>query len=63
MSVIHGGGEVNTGGPPDGPRHVFRSRFHDIVEHERIVFAYDLLFGDRLVWLDSLERFLVGEGV
>jgi len=59
-----GGGEVNTGRPPDGPRHVFRSRFHDIVEHERIVFAYDLLFGDRLVSvsLTTIEFFMDGEG-
>ena len=27
----------------------FRSRFHDIVEDERIVFAYDLLLDHRLV--------------
>jgi uncharacterized protein YndB with AHSA1/START domain len=59
-----GGGEVNTGGPPDGPRHVFRSRFHDIVEDERIVFAYDLLFGDRLisVSLTTVEFLADGPG-
>lgn len=59
-----GGGEINTGGPPDGPRHVFRSRFHDIVEAERIVFAYDLLIGDRLVSvsLTTIEFFADGEG-
>jgi uncharacterized protein YndB with AHSA1/START domain len=44
-----GGGEVNVGGAPDEPPHTFKSRFHDIVEDERIVFTYDLLFGDRLV--------------
>ncbi len=29
--------------------HEFRSRFHDIVEGERIVFAYDLLLDGRLI--------------
>jgi uncharacterized protein YndB with AHSA1/START domain len=59
-----GGGERSTGGPPDGPRHVFRSRFHDIVEDERIVFAYDLLFGDRLisVSLTTVELWSDGPG-
>lgn len=44
-----GGGEVNGGGPPGGPRYTFRSRYHDIVEDERIVFAYDLLLDDQLI--------------
>lgn len=59
-----GGGELNTGGPRGGTRHVFRSRFHDIVENERIVFAYDLLFGDRLVSvsLTTIELFGDGDG-
>ena len=29
--------------------HAFRARFHDIVDGERIVFAYDLLIDGRLV--------------
>jgi uncharacterized protein YndB with AHSA1/START domain len=44
-----GGGEVSGGGRPDGPYNLFRSTFHDIVEDERIVFAYDLLQDDRLI--------------
>jgi uncharacterized protein YndB with AHSA1/START domain len=44
-----GGGEVNQGGPPGGPVYSFRSRYHDIVPEERIVFAYDLLRDDRLM--------------
>ncbi len=44
-----GGGEVNSGGSPGGPQHAFRSRFHDIVAGERIVFAYDLLIDHRLI--------------
>ena len=59
-----GGGELNVGGPPDGTRHTFRSRFHDIVDGERIVFAYDLLFDDRLasVSLTTIEFFGDGDG-
>jgi uncharacterized protein YndB with AHSA1/START domain len=44
-----GGGEVNSGGPAGGSVHTFRSRYHDIVPDERIVFAYDLLLDDRLM--------------
>ncbi|HTX13017.1 MAG TPA: SRPBCC family protein [Solirubrobacteraceae bacterium] len=43
-----GGGELNAGRDPRGNHHVFRSRFHDIVSGERIVFAYDMLLDDRL---------------
>jgi uncharacterized protein YndB with AHSA1/START domain len=43
-----GGGEINAGRDDSGTRHLFRSRFHDIVDGERIVFAYDLLLDDRL---------------
>jgi uncharacterized protein YndB with AHSA1/START domain len=44
-----GGGEVNSGGPAGGSTHTFKSRYHDIVTDERIVFAYDLLLDDRLM--------------
>jgi len=33
---------------PARHHHLFRSHFHDIVEGERIVFAYDLLLDGRL---------------
>ena len=54
-----GGGEVNRGGPAGSPVHTFRSRYHDIVPDERIVFAYDLLVDDRLmsVSLTTVELF------
>ena len=38
-----GGGELNAGRDHLGNHHLFRSRFHDIVDVERIVFAYDML--------------------
>jgi uncharacterized protein YndB with AHSA1/START domain len=44
-----GGGEVNSGGPTGEPVHTFRSTYHDIVADQRIVFAYDLLVGERLM--------------
>jgi uncharacterized protein YndB with AHSA1/START domain len=44
-----GGGEVSGGGKSGGRQNLFRSTYHDIVEDERIVFAYDLLHDERLV--------------
>jgi uncharacterized protein YndB with AHSA1/START domain len=43
------GGELNAGRDGDGRLHLFRSRYHDIVDGERIVFAYDLLLDGRLL--------------
>lgn len=59
-----GGGEINRGGAPSGRYNEFRSRFHDIVEDERIVFAYDLLHDHRLVSvsLTTVELFADGDG-
>ena len=44
-----GGEALNRGPGPGGVRVVFRSRYHDIVPDERIVYAYDLEFDGRLV--------------
>jgi uncharacterized protein YndB with AHSA1/START domain len=59
-----GGSEVQSGGSPGGRHNAFKSRFHDIVENERIVFAYDLLHDDRLisVSLTTIEFFADGDG-
>jgi uncharacterized protein YndB with AHSA1/START domain len=59
-----GGGEVHSGGSPGGRHNEFKSRFHDIVENERIVFAYDLLHDHRLisVSLTTIEFFADGDG-
>jgi uncharacterized protein YndB with AHSA1/START domain len=43
-----GGGELNAGRDHRGSHHLFRSRFHDIVGAERIVFAYDMHLDGRL---------------
>jgi uncharacterized protein YndB with AHSA1/START domain len=59
-----GGGELSVGRDPSGSLHEFRSRFHDIVDGERIVFAYDLLLDDRLisVSLTTVETRPDGDG-
>src|SRR5438105_1044900 len=44
-----GGAELSVGRDPGGTLHEFRSRYHDIVDGERIVFAYDLLLDERLI--------------
>lgn len=44
-----GGSELSVGRDTGGTVHEFRSRYHDIVEDTRIVFAYDLLLDDRLI--------------
>jgi uncharacterized protein YndB with AHSA1/START domain len=58
-----GGSEVNSGEAAGGTVHTFRSRYHDIVPGERIVFAYDLLADERLmsVSLTTVE-FFAAEG-
>lgn len=59
-----GGVEFHSGGPPGGRHNTFKSRFHDIVENERIIFAYDLLHDHRLVSvsLTTIEFLLDGDG-
>ncbi|AYG02863.1 SRPBCC domain-containing protein [Gryllotalpicola protaetiae] len=41
-----GGDEFNSVGTPDGPAHVFRAHYYDIVENERIVYAYEMYDGE-----------------
>jgi uncharacterized protein YndB with AHSA1/START domain len=43
-----GGSELNAGRDNRGTHHLFRSRFHDIVDSDRIVFANDMLLDSRL---------------
>ena len=59
-----GGGELNAGRDHGGAHHRFRSRFHDIVAGERIVFACDMLLDGRLtsVSLTTVELRPDGEG-
>ena len=59
-----GGSELSVGRDPGGTLHEFRSRYHDIVDGERIVFAYDLLLDGGLisVSLTTIELRPDGEG-
>jgi uncharacterized protein YndB with AHSA1/START domain len=60
MDFRVGGGERNAGGHD---RHnEFRSRFHDIVENERIVFTYDLLHDHRLISVSLTTIELLADG-
>jgi uncharacterized protein YndB with AHSA1/START domain len=44
-----GGVETNTVERPDGVKHVFHARFLDIVENERIVYAYAMHIGEQRI--------------
>jgi len=58
-----GGGEVNSGSPAGKPAFTFKSRYHDIVADERIVFAYDLSVDGRLMSTSlTTVEFLPAEG-
>ena len=58
-----GGGELNAGGAGAGRHNLFRSRFHDIVDGERIVYCYDLLHDRRLISVSlTTVEFQAGEG-
>ena len=59
-----GGGELSVGRDTGGRLHEFRSRYHDIVDGDRILFAYDLLLDEQLisVSLTTVEMRPDGEG-
>ena len=57
-----GGGEVSSGGSPGCRHNEFRSRYHDIVPDERIVFAYDLLHDHRLISVSLTTIEIAPEG-
>jgi uncharacterized protein YndB with AHSA1/START domain len=59
-----GGHEVSRARDDEGTHHAFHARIHDVVQDERIVFAYDLLLDGRLVSvsLTTIEFRAAGEG-
>lgn len=59
-----GGGEFSAGSSPDRQHHAFKSRFHDIVAAQQIVFTYDLLIDHELisVSLGTFEFIAEGDG-
>lgn len=44
-----GGREISRVKPKGEPAHVFEATFHDIVPNERIIFAYNMALGERLI--------------
>jgi uncharacterized protein YndB with AHSA1/START domain len=57
-----GGREINRGGPAGGPVHLFEARYQDIVDNERIVYAYGLYLDEQRVSvsLATIELAAVG---
>ena len=59
-----GGGELAAGRDGRGVHHLFRSRIHDIVDGERIVYAYDMVIDGQLfsVSLATIEFHQLDDG-
>lgn len=57
-----GGRESNRGGPAGGPVHLFDARYQDIVDDERIVYAYDLYIDEQRVSVSLATIELAGVG-
>ena len=49
MDFRVGGKEINAGCPSDGQMHFFNAVYQDIVPDSRIVYSYELLFGETRV--------------
>ena len=64
MDFRIGGKEVNAGCPSDGQMHFFNAVYQDIVPDQRIVYSYDMLFGETRisVSLATIELFAGGKG-
>ena len=64
MDFRVGGKEVNAGGPKDGPIYVYTATYQDIVPDQRIVYSYDMLFGETRisVSLATIELLAGGKG-
>ncbi|WFP77795.1 SRPBCC family protein [Mesorhizobium sp. WSM4906] len=62
MDFRVGGREVNAGCPSDGQMHFFNAVYQDIVPNRRIVYSYELLFGETRVSVSLATIELVAEG-
>ena len=62
MDFRVGGKEVNAGCPSDGQMHYFNAVYQDIVPDQRIVYSYELLFGETRVSVSLTTIELVAEG-
>lgn len=57
-----GGTEISRGGNPGGRYNEFVATYHDIVENERIVYAYDLFHDRRLISVSLTTIQILAEG-
>jgi uncharacterized protein YndB with AHSA1/START domain len=59
-----GGRELNRGGPDGGPVFTYDARYYDIVDNERIVYAYEMHMDDARisVSLATIELTPTGDG-
>lgn len=62
MDFRVGGKEVNAGCPSDGQMHFFNAVYQDIVPNRRIVYSYELLFGETRVSVSLATIELIAEG-
>lgn len=64
MDFRVGGKEVNAGCPSDGQMHFYNAVYQDIVPNQRIVYSYELLFGETRVSvsLATIELIAGGDG-
>ncbi|SFO49106.1 Uncharacterized conserved protein YndB, AHSA1/START domain [Mesorhizobium sp. NFR06] len=62
MDFRVGGREVNAGCPSDGQMHFFNAVYQDIVPNRRIVYSYELLFGETRVSVSLATIELIAEG-
>ena len=57
-----GGREINSGGRAGEPLHTFNAIYQDIVENERIIYAYDMHVGDTRISVSLATIELKPEG-
>jgi uncharacterized protein YndB with AHSA1/START domain len=62
MDFRIGGKEVNAGGPKDGLIHVYTATYQDIVPDQRVVYSYDMLFGETRISVSLATIELLAEG-
>ena len=62
MDFRVGGKEVNAGCPSDGQMHFYNAVYQDIVPNRRIVYSYELLFGETRVSVSLATIELISEG-
>jgi uncharacterized protein YndB with AHSA1/START domain len=58
-----GGREINSGGREGEPIHTFNAIYQDIVENERVIYAYDMHIGDRRISVSLATIVLKPDGL